>query len=970
MISDMNADSTDGRSAASQVVARTEIDDWAAKLVAGLRKPWKRAIVALLWLSLGVAGLAVAKPFMAGLQSEADPVPGTPSGDAQDVFSKYFPAEPLTGAFLLKSSDGRPLLNFVNRSTCSIQDSMTSLPGNVMQVQINCTNASALGGGCIPSAELNDFAMRSATAILAVANVSGIQRSFILAQLKQELNALPQIDGCPEAHIGSNNTLEWLDWGSNLRSQLNSRLPDYNNTALSFSSLPSQTLNTTIDASRFKPGLPSVQVNLKIPAGQFWYLLKGQLLADDDRTSLVAVQTSRKDGQLVLPMSDDAKAVGAVLTDLASSAPDSLTCKESAMSSMFVSIQGGIDKTMKLSSKTLPIALLILAAMAQNIRLVVVTVINLLACITSAILLMYPITKVMSTATMAPAMMVAIALAMSIDYSLFLLTRFQREIRQGRSVDDAVAITLRTSGRIVMISGATLLLCFLMMLCLPVAIIYSMGVSASITVLMAVLAALTLTPAVLLQCPAFLTSNKRWGLSLEGCCCRRDARALAPAEDVRIGLESGSRELLSRHAAENCEVSYDKGWGKFGSFIQRFAWIVAFALVATAVPIFATTIPKMNHSVGLLPMMPSDASATHTLEELQDSFGAGSVFPTTLLVVPTKGSTETDDALSKWLKSTCEALQGIAQSVNTKDDGVPPFTVKSFSGVMILDGSCLPAKVGNAMGQWSHVGGKYAATQIRITYAIDPFSTEGQKWIIRLRKAIDTREARNLGSWYVTGAAPIQMDVSNATFARLPFMIALMMGVVIIVMGVSFRSLVAPLRAVFCLLWMLIVTFGIAIYVFQDGMLDFLNWGSVGARPTGAMTWMSPCMSFSVLVGLGLDYDIFYSERVVEEWEHGYDEKEAAVRALSETANIITAAGVIMVVAFVALLISTTPALNEIAFLLIVGVIIDCFITTKVIIPCVMALLGRFNFWPRQNPARKDLTDGTSFSVRETSMAA
>merc|ERR1719162_2944092 len=103
----------------------------------------------------------------------------------------------------------------------------------------------------------------------------------------------------------------------------------------------------------------------------------------------------------------------------------------------------------------------------------------------SAVLIMYPISAKMTTATTAPALMIAIALAMSIDYSLFLLTRFNDEVDSGRRPVDAVDIALRTSGRIVLVSGVTLLLCFLMMLCLPVIFISSMGVCASVTLCMA-----------------------------------------------------------------------------------------------------------------------------------------------------------------------------------------------------------------------------------------------------------------------------------------------------------------------------------------------------------------------------------------------------------------------------------------------------------------------------------------------------
>ena len=77
---------------------------------------------------------------------------------------------------------------------------------------------------------------------------------------------------------------------------------------------------------------------------------------------------------------------------------------------------------------------------------------------------------------------------------------------------------------------------------------------------------------------------------------------------------------------------------------------------------------------------------------------------------------------------------------------------------------------------------------------------------------------------------------------------------------------------------------------------------------------------------------------------------QATMAGLCHTSNIISIAGVVMLAAFVSLLISTTPVLNQIAFLLLIGIIIDCFITTKIIVPSAMALLGTANFWPQKYP--------------------
>jgi len=126
-----------------------------------------------------------------------------------------------------------------------------------------------------------------------------------------------------------------------------------------------------------------------------------------------------------------------------------------------------------------------------------------------------------------------------------------------------------------------------------------------------------------------------------------------------------------------------------------------------------------------------------------------------------------------------------------------------------------------------------------------------------------------------------------------------------------------------------------------------------------ALFWISPSVAVAVLVGLGLDYDIFLMDSVMEHWQSGKDGKSAVVTSLDQAGTIISAAGVIMFLAFGALLASTTPVLNQIGFMLCVGVLLDCFVTTKVTIPCLMALVpDDANFWPLKQSATRELAIG------------
>jgi len=412
--------------------------------------------------------------------------------------------------------------------------------------------------------------------------------------------------------------------------------------------------------------------------------------------------------------------------------------------------------------------------------------------------------------------------------------------------------------------------------------------------------------------------------------------------------------IAQRIAKEDADQLNASCWPKFGAGLQSGAWIVAIALIAIMVPVACINLPQLKEAVGLLPYMETDAPSTKVLIDLQNSFGVGAIFPTEVVVMPNV-NTSSLETRGTWLKQACKELNSIADEVNEKVKGlkgIPPFTNKSFVGAIMLDGKCQPDNPLTAAKYWSNHRHPYSATVMTIQYAIDPFSTNGLQWIAALGNAFTSKSATKVAKWQSVGAATIQNDCVKETYSKLPTMVILTMSCVFVVIAIAFKSLVAPVRAVFCLLWMLIITFGLAILVYQDGMLSFLNWNQLGKRDTGAMYWISPVMVGPMMIGLGLDYDIFYSERVVEEWEHGYSEKDAAARALAKTANVISAAGCIMVIAFGALLVSTTPSLNEMAFLLIVGVFIDCFVTTKIIIPCAMSLLGKLNFWPRKRRQR------------------
>jgi len=211
---------------------------------------------------------------------------------------------------------------------------------------------------------------------------------------------------------------------------------------------------------------------------------------------------------------------------------------------VFAAALDGVDQTMRVSTMTAPLAFGILACVLRNVRFLLIPLINIVACLMGTTIVMYFVAKHSDVTSQAPALMLACSLAMSIDYSLFLLTRFRDELvvrtrprrasqRAGAHHDAsppspqvrkrpyraAIVTMLETSGHTVLVSGVTLTLCFLGMLLIPVSTISSLGVASAVTVAFAITMALIFTPTMLLAFPAFFTDESYFGCSFSACLC-------------------------------------------------------------------------------------------------------------------------------------------------------------------------------------------------------------------------------------------------------------------------------------------------------------------------------------------------------------------------------------------------------------------------------------------------------------------
>jgi RND superfamily putative drug exporter len=250
-----------------------------------------------------------------------------------------------------------------------------------------------------------------------------------------------------------------------------------------------------------------------------------------------------------------------------------------------------------------------------------------------------------------------------------------------------------------------------------------------------------------------------------------------------------------------------------------------------------------------------------------------------------------------------------------------------------------------------------SASLVRISTIVHPKSQEIVPFIDYVRAEL---ENLNGGiSAHLFGAYSSDYDVQNALYALTPYLYASTIVIVLLIVGASFQSVAIALRLAITIIMSLAWTYGLMTMVYQPGVTQtaFAVIGPSLKHSTGVY-WIIPIMSFSILVGLALDYDIFLMSRVLEFRREGWSDRAAICLAIEKTGGIITAAGVIMAVSFAGLLFPDTMALNQYGFSLCIGVTLDTFVVRTLLVPAVFTAFGSHptvNWWPgKMNPPLLD----------------
>jgi RND superfamily putative drug exporter len=341
---------------------------------------------------------------------------------------------------------------------------------------------------------------------------------------------------------------------------------------------------------------------------------------------------------------------------------------------------------------------------------------------------------------------------------------------------------------------------------------------------------------------------------------------------------------IRKHAARSGREP-GRRWRAWAGGVQRRPWA---ALIVSMVALGALATPVLGLQLGFADAGNDDSSSTtrQAYDLVSDKFGPGANGP---LIVMTEGSQGQADAAYEKL----QRHEGVAAAT-------PP--------------------------QPSADGAVYTSIAFPETGPQDAETTELVK---ELRADLSD-------DVLVGGSTAALIDYSDAVSKKLPLFIGLVVGLSSLLLMCVFRSVAVAIKAAILNLISIGASMGAMTYVFQEGLL--------GVEP-GPIEAFLPVMTFAIVFGLSMDYEVFLISRMREEWLRSGDAQEAVREGLAHTGGVITAAGAIMVVVFGAFWFSPDRMLQEMGFVMAVAVLLDAVVIRCLVVPAVMRLLGARAWW-------------------------
>ena len=480
-----------------------------------------------------------------------------------------------------------------------------------------------------------------------------------------------------------------------------------------------------------------------------------------------------------------------------------------------------------------------------------------------------------------------IGIGVAVDYSLFVLARYRQEVRAGRSIDEARAAALSTSGLAVAFSGLAVIISLAGIWMVDNQALRSMALGAMIVVAVAIVAAVVLLPAMI---TALGHRVEAGGIAWRGMRFLR-----------RRTIERRRRPGSTRPRPDGAF------WRRWTERVMRRP-LVSIALSAGVLLTLAIPTLSMETGTGALDQFPPDHDVVTGIALASERTGGGA-----------------------------DPIRVVAEF-----DGATASSGDNAGALEALRGELATEPGVAAVSRWTY-GESGARALLELTPRAATDSQSSFALVDRVRDGvIPGSELAGAASGVSVGGETARInDVRELVSGSMWKIILFILGLSFIVLMVMLRSILLPLKAVLMNLLSIGAAYGVLVVVFQWGWID----GFLGFESTGALDTINVPLIFAVVFGLSMDYEVFLLSRIRERYEAHGDNRRAVAEGLAASAPTISSAALIMTAVFAVFVLTGVPSIKEIGLGTAVAIALDATLVRLVLVPAAMQVMGRWNWW-------------------------
>jgi RND superfamily putative drug exporter len=489
-----------------------------------------------------------------------------------------------------------------------------------------------------------------------------------------------------------------------------------------------------------------------------------------------------------------------------------------------------------------------------------------------------------------------LGLCLSLDYSLFIINRFREELKQNKSIPDAIATTLATAGRAIFFSGLAVFVSLSALFLFPINMLFSVAVGGITAVLIAVLIAIMVLPAVL-------------GI-----------------------LETRINRLPIRLFKKNYHASA-RIWHQIAATVVKrplLFFLTAFMLLLLCGSPFL----KVHFGVADEHILPKQSESRIFFNEYQAAFNEHELTPIIMVVKSRHGNILTSEHI-KQLYDMATKIQKTKHvtEVNSIVTTVPRLTLNQYQRLY-------------------HVSQHHMTPATRIllrSTTSQPFSlitivsdenahSPTMKTLIQQLRQIHPGTGMTTT---LTGVPVHNEEVLSRIAHVFPYALTWIIVLTYVILLVLLRSLFLPLKAIIMNMLSLCATYGVLVFIFQEGHFhQLLNF-----EPQGMLDISLLVIIFCALFGFSMDYEVFLLTRIHESYEKTKNNEQSIIFGIEHSSQIITSAAIIVIVTCGSFMVADVLMVKEFGLGIAVAIFVDAFLVRSIFVPATMALVKQWNWY-------------------------